>query len=256
MELFWIVAGIIFIIYQACTENPRQALSITKVLLLLFGPPILGVVIASSGDEESQIVGAIVGVIGFIVGLILLIVRLNTLCSEEYQTSQTEKRKQEISDLMKQSGYDKVAEKHIDKLVTDPSSPLFTTKQLSVPISKCYYWLCLQRSGELQRMQTPQLEDIIGVPYSTYPRNIKKTLDESDAQKKHLVVKTIMEQEGLSYQYRFVLWRYDYYCTDDYSKEFVAYLRDHAPSLPEQAQENSETENLDTQENSVTKHLD
>lgn len=201
MAFFWIIAGVVYVLYKLHKEEKI----FTKTALILLGVVFVWILVTGLipyyiwGETVATIVSAIT------FGLPMLCI---AICGIVFSIPKEPKAKtinlgsepQIIAENLKKefqnNGYN-IKDEHIRYIIQHPISPI---KHQNATVKWCYDWLCEQKTIEIDRLSREQLEALLGVSLKDMP--LDKSLPTGEASlKRTLTAKQyILKKDGLLYR--------------------------------------------------------
>lgn len=198
MELLWIVAGVIYIIYKGFKEETAKTVFLFKIIGAFVGLFIIPFLVideivstAPIGDSFADFL-KLIPFITLIGGIVYRVKKEDRANSEEG----IQKLKEELKQSFDRAGQP-ISDSMIDMLVSDISSPIHDMNKLKVSVRDCYRWLCLQRSIELNNMDDDALSKVLGVRIKDIPLDGGRVSEWAIRRRKTLAVQYILEKDGL-----------------------------------------------------------
>ncbi|MDO4562209.1 MAG: hypothetical protein Q4C12_00085 [Clostridia bacterium] len=225
--IFWIIIGVVYLIYQAYKEDERRTIAVGKfifgmILFLVLPTVALGAYADSTDNQMMSAIVGLVGLVGMFVYIFVFVIIFDRKHDSDKQKEYIRKKEIELSYQMKQSGYN-LNKNLIHRLIIDPRSPLNGTKR-KVLISDCYEWISLQREVELLCLKDEELEALLGIPLNVIPINVNKSISSAQEQLRGLVIEALLSREGLKYSYKFKHWMND---SSDYPQKFKNFINEY-----------------------------
>lgn len=179
MALFWIIAGVLFIVVMGLKEGEYMPFAVVFWLVVLgvlasLEIPTLGIMIC---------VGAITAVIWFI-----------TKTLQEDLNKFANLTPEELKVEFEKEGYHLVDE-DLEQISKSPNSPL----KKGGTITECYLWYCEYKTMELNFLHGKQLDKYLGVPFDELPLDENTPPGKNILKAEKLAVMHILEKRGLRY---------------------------------------------------------
>lgn len=225
VSILWIVAGVIYLIYQAFKDYPRTSFAFVKYLVL----PVVGILCISFLLDKIGCPWAdMIPSTSFLVGIIYLFWWSHTPDNPEKIAEQKQEQFEKWKIFIRENGYPRIRDEDIQLLINDSRSPL-NGERLRVTSKELYEWLCKVRTDELERLSDDKLSKLIGdIPISELP--IDETLSPYKAKEKLrnlIIIKILKEQYGGLMYIRWSNARVIYPETDEYVSKVYSFIRDY-----------------------------
>lgn len=214
MEIFWIVIGIIYIVYRLVKDKDLKLKTVLIAILTITLSAICGFIYDKT--EESQSIA--INILGIMLCFIPILVPFLALLYDSKQKDiSSQNRKEVIKQSFESKGYH-IQDDDINDLLYNPISPLNSKE--SFTINECYRWLCGQRSIQIDNMSSKQISEMINFPYEEIPLNNEISAKKAILERLNLTKDFILRKQGLRYLYlnKFVD------DTSNYAVEFRKYI--------------------------------
>lgn len=225
VSILWIVAGVIYLIYQAFKDYPKTSFAFVKYLVL----PVVGILgISFLLDKIGCPWADMIPSTSFLVGIIYLFWWSHTPDNPEKIAEQKQEQFEKWKAFMKNNGCPRIRDEDVQLLISHPHSPL-NGEKLRVTSEELYVWLCKHHSSDLEMMPDDKLEKLIGnVPIKEMP--VDDTLSPYKAKEKLrnlIIIKILKEQYGGLMYIRWSNARVIYPETDEYVSKVYSFIRDY-----------------------------
>lgn len=202
MAFFWIIAGVVYVLYKLHEEEKIFNKTTLILLGVVFAWALVPWIITYYiwGNTVATIVSAVT------FGLPMLCI---AICGIIFNIPKNSRKARTINlgyepssivvnlqDEFKKNGYS-ISREDVEYIVRHPATPL---NYEGATIQKCYIWLCKEKTWELNKLSKAQIENIVCVPIESIP--LDPNLPPVDAKLKRMVMvkNYILKNNGLSYR--------------------------------------------------------
>lgn len=207
INILCIVAGVVYIIYQALKERHDPIKSYyTKTTFIEFAPTLIGIaltaIICAGTNSPWGIIPCVVGGIITIVGY-----RTNqpkTVSEHLQQANAWQKDLDEVCAHFANHPQFKLNRRHVRMLVYDSKSPLYNSWLGNYDDRECFDWVCYKEQTRLLCMSDEELGKRFGIPIHLIPLNQDIHKDDAIMQRRGWVVTKLLWHQGMNFNPRFL----------------------------------------------------
>ena len=201
MAFFWIIAGVVYVLYKLHKEEKifTKESSLLIGLFVVWG--VLPWVVANAiwGETIADLVQMIVFFIPMLcicIYMIVSIIKTSPKTQKVKLGNDVLTIQNNLAIEFRKNGYE-VCQEDIEFIVKHPRSPLYDNNKT---VSQCYLWLCEQKTWEINSLTKKQIEELLGVPLDVIPLDKSIPSDEALFKRTLAAKQYLLKRRGLSYR--------------------------------------------------------